>query len=437
MSKFDNVEEGSFSRSATTGDMKYSVKPSAVNSRSYRTNIQPTNGSSWTVGATGGGQVVKIDIPCGRRGEFLDCSMSYLKFKITNNSTDNVPNAKATNLGNTGADVIRRLEVYHNSNLLESINEYHRLYCAMLDMGYNATDRQYGGSFMGNASADEREGVQIGAGGTFVVAIPLISGVIGQNIDKYLPVGLMQGDLRLELTLENANTALYMALATDIASYSVSEVEFVANVVEVGEEVSQGIEMAIAESGSLRIHGDSYRAYTTTHDANATSVSFLIPARFASLKTLFLIHQDNNVRSTNDLRSITNRQTQALTSYQWRIGNLTYPQKQITFDDGAEPFFELDKAMHTIGYLGGTCINVAEYDDNVVAHASNGSFLIGQDLESMAHKSDVLSSGVNTLSTNLYYDGNYGAGATAGTITAYAHYDHLLVLERGVMRVQF
>ena len=93
--------------------------------------------------------------------------------------------------------------------------------------------------------------------------------------------------------------------------------------------------------------------------------------------------------------------------------------------------------MHTLGYLGGTCINKAEYDDNLIAAGSNGSFLIGQDLESMAHKSDVLSSGVNTLSANLYFDSNYGAGATAGTITAYAHYDHLLVLSGGVMRVQF
>ena len=57
----------------------YSPKPSAVSGSKYRQNIPRYNKSSF-----GPGETVLLNIPCGRRGQYLNHRMSYLKFKVTN-----------------------------------------------------------------------------------------------------------------------------------------------------------------------------------------------------------------------------------------------------------------------------------------------------------------------------------------------------------------
>ncbi len=60
-----------------------------------------------------------LNITTGRRGNFLNTRMSYLKFRLNNTTTGTAPLAPDFNI----ASIFYRLELYHGSNLLDQIHE--------------------------------------------------------------------------------------------------------------------------------------------------------------------------------------------------------------------------------------------------------------------------------------------------------------------------
>jgi hypothetical protein len=94
--------------------MLYNLKPSAGSGRAYRCSVQPTNKSVFSPQDT-----IIMQIPCGRRNTYLSTSDSYLKFTVINMDTNN----KITIDNNAGC-FFNRLDVFHASNLLESIQQY-------------------------------------------------------------------------------------------------------------------------------------------------------------------------------------------------------------------------------------------------------------------------------------------------------------------------
>jgi len=80
-----------------------------------------------------------LNVPCGRKGQFLNQNMSYLKFKVTNTSVRTTEEAAASKQAAIAQDysvssLIERLEIYHGSNLLEKIPGYGLLHTLWTDM---------------------------------------------------------------------------------------------------------------------------------------------------------------------------------------------------------------------------------------------------------------------------------------------------------------
>jgi hypothetical protein len=70
--------------------------------------------------------------------------------------------------------------------------------------------------------------------------------------------------------------------------------------------------------------------------------------------------------------------------------------------------------------------------------ASNGTYLVAQDLESMSHKSTVSEAGINTLSVNTQLVGQFSAALAAPlNVQTYAHFDALLIVANGRASVIF
>jgi hypothetical protein len=66
------------------------------------------------------------------------------------------------------------------------------------------------------------------------------------------------------------------------------------------------------------------------------------------------------------------------------------------------------------------------------------AFAIAQELEAFAQRSDLLLSGLNSLSTQIFFEINCNtAPASVYTLDFYANYDHILVLENGLLSVKF
>ncbi len=70
------------------------------------------------------GEVMMLNVPCGRRDQFLNQKMSYLQFRVINTSVitaDEITGRKQAiiALDYSVLCLIARLEIYHGSNLLE------------------------------------------------------------------------------------------------------------------------------------------------------------------------------------------------------------------------------------------------------------------------------------------------------------------------------
>ena len=132
-------------RQGVTSDCLYNMKASAVRSRSMRCSVLPTNKSVFAPG-----DVCVAYIPCGRKNTFLDCSQTYARMTVRNYDTLN-----KLILDCTAASFINRIDCYHSSNLLESIQTYNVLFQYLLDFSADKSFKD-GAIAWGTAETDRK-----------------------------------------------------------------------------------------------------------------------------------------------------------------------------------------------------------------------------------------------------------------------------------------
>ncbi len=459
-----------------TESVRYDLKGSAVSSRAYTNRVSPTNGSTFVPE-----NVIRIDIPTGMRNTYLDPSGTFLRFKLSNATVA----ALDIEPDNSAVCVIRKLELYSaaGSNLLESVDNYNVLSQAMSSVQANPSDVYNTGSVTSGYSSISTEvtvaatpavvagaataavaayhpkiraqgmgpfGAKIVSGGHINVCIPLMS-VIGTMGEKYIPLHALASDLRLEITLETAQKALLNTTSLAAVTYTISDLYLYTQMVQLGDEAQAAIDAMTG--GVYTWHGSSWRNYQMTQAASGTSFSHLIPARFSSLKGLF-ITQRRDDQNAIARRTLTNLSQNLLSYYQFRIGSVAMPQHRVfcgtTADPSPEPFMELQRSLHALGQLHtGGLINkenwvfdggIAEDDDveSLLANQNNsGKFIVGLELESFANKNDVIMSGISTLGQNIFYNPEYASTPVAATLDAFANFDILFTISEGTMTAQF
>ena len=214
---------------ALTSDMLLGLKPSAPKSRSYRINVAPLNKAVFSPND----QII-IELPTGRKGTWLDQSQSYLKFSVQFASTNAVPATPGTAgvyLENTAYSFFQRLDIYNSSNLLETQNEYGQLCNFLIDTSISQSEKAGLSAMIGSnpysnnvmsAGAfaqfgpvvstqvpGDRSGLcvatnalaNIGTATPYTFTLPLLSGVVGVNASKMLPIGKLMAPIRLEMFL--------------------------------------------------------------------------------------------------------------------------------------------------------------------------------------------------------------------------------------------
>jgi hypothetical protein len=426
-------------------------------------------------------------IPGGRRNTYLDPQQSYIRYTIKNN--DAVTSTGTGDAGqgqfyldNNGACVINRLDVFHASNLLESIQSYNQLMTVMLDTNINSSQKlglsaAYGTSSSFATTDISRKGAQlfgtsyistasVATSQLLTVCMPVISGVFGLTADKMLPIGKLNDDIRLEFTFEQNNAAVVYGTLTPTAGWTITDVQLELAIVELSDEGESMVNSVINPSHPIYLHGNSYRSYSSILAAAAGGVSVLVPARFGSLKSLFVCPRRSTEIAQLNAYSLSSRINPNFAQYWWRIGSALLPSKYVVLENSnttggyAEAFMELRKTMHSVstpanasvlpanvynvadGGSGGvtatqarqTSINAAS---TTVSSYLNG-FLIGQELESFANRSDILLSGYNTLSQQVFFEAQINtAPAAQYTLNIFANYDHILVLDQGILSVRF
>ena len=456
------------------------VLPLAVESKSRRRTFFPTNGQQFQDDTN---NIVRIDVSADA---LLDTQHSYLRFTAT------FPAVTAGIDFAGGHSFIRRLRVEQSGTILEDIQNYNKLmggivlpcqcgqdYLAERSItegvkgrgssnagtvanfaasaainvtaaGPGAADILGARSMQSIASNNNNILSQIAAGGSYDFCIPLTSGLF--NNEKLIPLMLMSAPLTLEIELAPHVQAVAAAGA---GVYQWSNVRYIANLVEVGQDVAQQLRMVQEMSGGvLTLAGQTYRHFSGQTSGGAESV-INIPARVKSMKSLFFFSKGLGA-DANGQYDVGSGGTISLQEYQLKIGSVVYPPTPIqcghrggaaigaTGGQRSEQLMELAKAWGNVGSTKGlgmlTSLNYGTFIEAEAGGAVAAGLLdagspyrfcpYGIDLE--AFQRVAIESGVNTADRSLPISlilSHGGAGlAGAQTLDAYVLADALFYI---------
>jgi hypothetical protein len=432
---------------ALTSDLQFNLLPSAARSRNYRASILPTNKNSFDPQDT-----CIIYIPGGRRGSYLDVSSSYMRFTIKNMDTTN-----AFALDGNGCSIINRIDIFHGGALLESIQNYNILANYILDI-QSPVNQRYGlSNIYGFDSLGDRSGATIAASGQLTCCMPIFSGVVGVLNSKMLALGLLSDDIRLEITFESSAVGVCAAAGTP--AFKVIDFQLELSITELSDEGENMVRSIANPDEPIYFHGTSWRHYTASIPASQSgSYATLVPARFASLKQIAVLPICSTSSTSATSYSIGSRTNCAIDSYFFRVGASIIPNKPVVLNNinntggYGESYAQLLTSWHALHSVSHSSVLGTEYNVNDAAIANTNviaqhtgansyknGFAIAQEMESFSNRSDILLSGYNTLSSQIFFEANINATGptTAYTLHFFAWYDHILVLERGLLSVKF
>ena len=416
------------------------VLPLAVESRSRRRTFFPINGQKFT---SDGANIIRIDLSADA---LLDTQHSYLRFTFT-------PKTRSAGIDFAGGhSFIRRLRIEQSGVVLEDINSYNRLMGAIVLPCQSGEDHHKERSITegqrlpqqkGSVGADDAVGAltdnlvlaqpefavgmignkntQISADASYVFTIPLNSGIM--NNEKLIPLMLMSAPLTIEIELEDAVRACCWAGGGD-GTYEITNVRYIANLIEVGQDVAGQLRMVQEMSGGvLTLAGQTYRHFTGLVSGTAGDQIINVPARVKSMKSLFFAGQgvdstaDAGTGARFDSFDIGMGTNMKLNEYQLKIGSVVYPPTPVrcVFGTGvagtngtahvrSEALMELAKAWGNVGSTKGLgqldAFNYAVRESGRPASDTANSFSpFGLDLE--AFQRVAIESGVNTADRSL------------------------------------
>jgi len=412
------------------------VLPLAVESRSRRRTFFPINGQTFQ---SGGANIIRIDLSADA---LLDTQHSYLRF--TMKPTTGTTTAGIDYAG--GHAFVKRLRVEQSGVVLEDINSYNRLMGAIVLPCMSGEDHKKERTLTEGIRADGQLGSvlaastqdtmtdQITAASTSVAqnvqgrlnnknnqiaiatgynfCIPLTSGIL--NNEKLIPLMLMSAPLTIEIELAPSFEPLCYAANT--GAYDISNVRYIANLIEVGQDVAGQLRMVQEMSGGvLTLAGQTYRQFTGAITATAGDQIINVPARVKSMKSLFFA--SGSAGSSYDDFDVGHGGNMKLDEFQLKIGSVVYPPTPIranfgsgvagtngVYQNRSEVVMELAKAWGNVGSAKGLGIldSTTAYTIESAKAKSDQPYRFapfGMDLE--AFQRVAIESGVNTADRSL------------------------------------
>jgi len=384
--------------------------PVAIEARSNRRTFYPSNGNTFGPSTT---NVLRMTL---NSRSFVDFSHSYLQMKFTNLS------GRALAL-DEGIPFFNRLQIMSGGVELEDIQEWSRLYAILNSIqasNLNSNEKTLtlhdksltsivgdnAATLHNTANSDVHGSESMASGTSKTFNFPLMSGIF--NIDKYFPLLLTDQGLDLYFYLNpTPDLGCYATGGLAADGYSITEVKYVAHEVNLDESfVNQMKQSMSATGGLLSMSSTTYRYYQSNLTSEIASASVPISCRVKSLKALLVRPQRQDLTGNQTAFPISTGQAMGITSVQFRVGSVLYPQSAITFDQSnpGEMFNEVRKAFGTLGsYTHGTLLNGNNYklktgtgaadgvvklpgnsDDIITKDQQKSKFVIAYDFETFA-----------------------------------------------------
>ena len=417
---------------SVTDSVSYQPLPQAIKANSYKSSNKPISGAEFSPGG-----IIRIDLPVTANA-WINGQQSYLKFDLRNK---NQAADQALSLDGHASSVISKMEVYSSQggNLLESVENYNRLYALLMDVQMGGPQSQSGQSGVAEGCSAhasnnvDRSGVTVdsaaGATTSQTLCSPIMSTLVGSLQKRYFPVGSLNSPLRLELTLADAVEGCVAEAAAN-TNWDINNVSYETEMIQTNQETYNAVLQAgKGGDGLVRVPCESYRHYQSVVENGSSNPSVMLPMKFKSLKTILCFFQKVTVASTADGLSVRQRDRADYTSHQFRIGSRMVPSNKI--EGQAQACTELNRAFHQLGDISvNSRITATNYAVTNAAAAAEGTFLVAQELESFANADDRLSGlGIDSRSETIFFEPTLDTAPAQMDLHAFGHFDMWCVVD--------
>lgn len=278
-------------------------------------------------------------------------------------------------------------------------------------------------------------------------ALNLLSYIGSLSGSQYIPLFEMtSAPLTLEVQLVSSALKFLMtdAALSNGDPFNVTNVEFVGTFIELADE-SINIIKESQGGQPLQYVIQQYANFTGNIQAAVASHILPIPAKFASLKSLFAVMRTNPEGLIR--RFPYSFEHYNLSEWRIRIGSQYLPAKGP--NSIVEHYAELIKAIGSLSdinheptlnwhnYNVATPANVVELATQLTASVKSNCFALGFDCETYSNSNkDRIFSGMNTLNSDIYWTLNFGVNTpNALRVDFFALYDQVIMFENGTCRV--
>jgi hypothetical protein len=366
------------------------VKKRAVASRSFRTKITPSNGSTFV-----GGNTIHLDLPGNLAGQYYNPSQMYLKFKISNT----VAAVRFDRAGAVGC--IKRIQIQTAGAQLYDCNNWNVLATALMDTDCSADWKASSGSILLGTQGDQLQGEALGADTERTYCVPMMLTPLSMTTPARMIPAFSLSSLSFRITLENDSI---VGNTPGAPVFAYSDVEMVCLMTELSPGAQAQIDSMTG--GQYNILANSYLNSQATLGAAVTSLTANLGISVSSLERILVVHRPSATANAAGAFSLGNRTTSGLSEFQFLINSENYPQRPILVDArGAESYAELLIADHSlVDFRKGNCLLNGFAASAATAVA--GVVPVG---------TGALSGNAPDVTKNACFNQLDGAGTTAGT----------------------
>ena len=409
----------------------------------------------------GAGDTIRIEIPCGRNGQYIFPKDSFLEGRVSLNYTTVVATTPTQPawmyIDQSIYALFNRMRIIHGSTVVEDTLYNNKLWTALYDLQVNEVERRpdtitkmvFDNTAYTNFQAtgglaynSHLTGTLIKAATTatsdtsvasklFDFSFTIPSGIVGSLCSKSLPVGLMgSSSLYIELELAPANVAFVGTIpqgtggtaSLTFNSYNVQDIYYNAKIVTLPSDVNDALIQSTG--GFINIPAVSYKAEMKSIASTQSAFNDKFSFQYSSIKTfLFWFQNTTSAQGGTTLRSVSSRPKSYLTDYFLLVNGEAYPSQSIGYgstatatvsSNSARMYAELNRAFDCLTDTNaGGIINNANYtlDDPSATAETLGTltssdpstttiqkrFIAGIDLDRFNHSSDILMSGTSTI----------------------------------------
>ena len=416
-------------------------------------------------------QVIRIEIPTSARTTHLFPSDCFLEGQLVVTMANLVGGLLALD-GNVYS-LIRRLSVYHGSNLLENIYYGGKLFHVISDCCRGWSDRSQDSVAMLNASTSNvganlansvyfssLNGVAIpnNATTTFDFSFMLPSGIFGSMAGKAIPLGACSASsFYIELELETAsnmfcaidntgtgaNPNVFADFTTTVVA--VNNVVFNAKVAVLPDDVNNMLMNSVMNR--IVIPSTSWKVELKTLASAATAFNDKFAFQLSSVNAfLFWIHNEGAQNSYLH-RSMTSRPSHKVQNYQLNINGETYPSDLIA--SRSRMICELQRAFDSLGNTKSGCGILDEIlfrdtpadvaaastlaEDTGLLATPHVRCVYGVDLNRFNNTQETMLSGTSTIGQSVNLIINKTGVAVPAQIYGAVMHDVIYTVENGLM----